>query len=172
MKNWWRTDKELMKSWWRTDEELMRNWWRNCDTGQRLQFLRCLITSWGRQMAKPRRAATSRLRENILNSRNLKTFQSVKPPVRQAPFLRTFWTILLSILDHPGPSWSSLLMTVPGGFLSTGVVYPIPDTDMKSRLPLDKGTSVDTPCDVNIENYKLDVFKGFHFLRNSKYVGE
>ena len=28
MKNWWRTDKELMKNWWRTDEELMKNWWR------------------------------------------------------------------------------------------------------------------------------------------------
>ena len=28
MKNWWRTDEELMKNWWRTDEELTKNWWR------------------------------------------------------------------------------------------------------------------------------------------------
>ena len=28
MKNWWRTDEELMKNWYRTDEELMKNWWR------------------------------------------------------------------------------------------------------------------------------------------------
>ena len=28
MKNWWRADKEVMKNWWRTDEELMKNWWR------------------------------------------------------------------------------------------------------------------------------------------------
>ena len=27
MKNWWRTDEELMKNWWRTDEKLMKNWW-------------------------------------------------------------------------------------------------------------------------------------------------
>ena len=31
MKNWWRTDEELMKNWWRTDEAdegVMKNWWR------------------------------------------------------------------------------------------------------------------------------------------------
>ena len=28
MKNWWRTDEELMKDWWRTDDELMKNWRR------------------------------------------------------------------------------------------------------------------------------------------------
>ena len=26
MKNWQRTDEELLKSWWRTNEELMKNW--------------------------------------------------------------------------------------------------------------------------------------------------
>ena len=28
MKTWWRTDEELMKNWWRTDEQPMKNWWR------------------------------------------------------------------------------------------------------------------------------------------------
>ena len=28
MKNWWRTDEELMTNWGRTDDKLMTNWWR------------------------------------------------------------------------------------------------------------------------------------------------
>ena len=27
MKNWWRTDEELMNNWWRADEQLMNSWW-------------------------------------------------------------------------------------------------------------------------------------------------
>ena len=93
MKNWWRTDEELMKKWWRTDEEMMKNWWR---------VDKLLINCWWRADEELMKNWWRTVPTTLSGSQTIPCFPSWPDCYLLSPLVWPDYLSLFTLVWHPG----------------------------------------------------------------------